>query len=95
MESRLISVLAKSFRKFLFKSSGLASSVISIFLSKSKYFKTSSIKDLISSTERIEGVPPPKYNDERVLFSNSSFRRKISFFMAEIISSFNLKEVEK
>ena len=95
MESRLISVLAKFFKKFLSKSSGLASMVISIFLSKSKYFKTSSIKDLISSTERIEGVPPPKYKEESVLFSNSSFRRKISFFMAEIISSFNLKEVEK
>jgi hypothetical protein len=68
MESRLISVLAKFFRKFLSKSSGLASSVISIFFSKSKYFKTSSIKDLISSTERIEGVPPPKYKEESVLF---------------------------
>ena len=95
MESRLISVLAKFFKKFLSKSSGLASMVISIFLSKSKYFKTSSIKDLISSTESKEGVPPPKYKDESVLFSNSSFLRKISFFMAEIISSFSFKEVEK
>jgi hypothetical protein len=54
--------------------------VISIFFSKSKYFKTSSIKDLISSTERIEGVPP-KYKEESVLFSNSSFLRKISFLL--------------
>jgi hypothetical protein len=42
--------------------------VISISFSKLKCFKTSSIKDLISSTERIEGVPPPKYRDFR-LFS--------------------------
>jgi hypothetical protein len=60
MDRRFIGDSDSPFKKFLSKSSGLASKVISISFSKLKCFKTSSIKDLISSGERIEGVPPPK-----------------------------------
>jgi hypothetical protein len=44
MESRLISVLAKFFRKFLSKSSGLASSVISIFFQNQNILKLHQLK---------------------------------------------------
>jgi hypothetical protein len=61
--------------------------VISIFLSKSKYFKTSSIKDLISSTERIEGVPPPKYKEKVFCFLTHLFLEKFLFLKSFLLSA--------
>ena len=95
MESRLIPISAIPFKNFWFKSSGFASKVISISSEKSKYFRTSSISILISSASKIDGVPPPKYRVSKVLFFSSLFLNDNSFLMAESISFFNFKEVEK
>ena len=61
MLKRLIGLCDSAFNFSFDKSSGLPSNVISAFASTSKCVRTVLIRTLISSTDKTEGVPPPKY----------------------------------
>jgi hypothetical protein len=51
--------------------------------------------ELISSKERMLGVPPPKYTVSISCPWKKFFSSKISFFIALTISSFDRREVVK